>query len=128
METMKTRINMLLCLASAMSYQPSTYSVVKFMVNVRLMEKSVKSHVGRVIVVNVMIQYRVPGSTRRTVRIARARNPNVDGDCSAAWRAATADGRALVALLAGELAASAAMVFCPEGLNRGRANVKVGPF
>jgi hypothetical protein len=94
-----------------------TYKVVKFIVNVRLMEKSVKSHVGRVMVVKVMIQYRVPGSTRRTVRMARARKPNVEGVCSAAWRAATADGRTLgafgellVTALTVELAASAAMV------------------
>lgn len=33
-----------------------TYTVVKFMVNVKLMEKSVKSHVGSVIVEKVMIQ------------------------------------------------------------------------
>lgn len=39
------------------------YSVVKFMVKVKLMEKSVKSHVGRVMVVNVMIQYSSPGMT-----------------------------------------------------------------
>ncbi len=33
-----------------------TYKVVMFMVNVRLVEKSVKRIVGRVIVVKVMIQ------------------------------------------------------------------------
>jgi hypothetical protein len=91
------------------------------MVNVRLMEKRVKSHVGRVMVVKVMIQYRVPGSTRKTVRIARARKPNVEGVCSAAWRAATAEGTALVAFrellvaalaeeLTEELTASVAMM------------------
>jgi hypothetical protein len=35
--------------------------VVKFMVNVKLMEKSVKSHVGSVIVVKVMTQYNTLG-------------------------------------------------------------------
>ena len=38
-----------------------TYSVVKFMVNVRLMENRVKSHVGRVIVVKVINQNSNPG-------------------------------------------------------------------
>lgn len=37
--------------------------MVKFMVNVRLMEKSVKSHVGRVMVEKVMIQYKTLGIT-----------------------------------------------------------------
>lgn len=36
--------------------QTKTYRVVKFMVKVKLMEKSVKSHVGSVIVEKVMIQ------------------------------------------------------------------------
>jgi hypothetical protein len=91
------------------------------MVNVRLMEKRVKSHVGRVMVLKVMIQYRVPGSTRKTVRMARARKPNVEGVCSAAWRAATAEGTTLVAFrellvaalaeeLTEELTASVAMM------------------
>lgn len=35
----------------------TTYSVVKFIVNVKLIEKSVKSHVGNVIVVKAMTQY-----------------------------------------------------------------------
>jgi hypothetical protein len=36
--------------------------VVKFMVNVRLMEKSVNNHVGNVMVAKVMIQYRTLGT------------------------------------------------------------------
>lgn len=40
-----------------------SYSVVKFIVNVRLMEKSVNSHVGNVMVEKVMIQYRTLGMT-----------------------------------------------------------------
>lgn len=43
--------------------QIGTYSVVKFMVNVKLMEKSVKSHVGRVMVEKVMSQYKARGTT-----------------------------------------------------------------
>jgi hypothetical protein len=37
--------------------------VVKFIVKVRLIEKSVKSHVGNVIVVKVMSQYKPRGMT-----------------------------------------------------------------
>jgi hypothetical protein len=62
------------------------------MVKVKLMENRVKSHVGRVMVVKVMIQYSVPGSTVRTVRIARARTPNVEGFFSVACRVAMAVG------------------------------------
>ena len=40
-----------------------TYKVVKFMVKVRLIEKRVKSHVGRVMVVKVITQYRKLGIT-----------------------------------------------------------------
>lgn len=43
----------------------NTYSVVAFMVNVRLVEKMVKSKVGTVMVVNVMSQYNTPGMTRK---------------------------------------------------------------
>lgn len=35
---------------------------MKFIVNVKLVEKSVKSHVGKVIVAKVIIQYRTPGT------------------------------------------------------------------
>lgn len=41
-----------------MSY---TYSVVKFIVNVKLVEKRANSTVGKVIVVKVMIQINMPG-------------------------------------------------------------------
>jgi hypothetical protein len=43
-----------------------TYRVVKFIVNVRLIENSVKSHVGRVMVQKVMAQYRMLGMTWKT--------------------------------------------------------------
>jgi hypothetical protein len=43
-----------------------TYSVVKFIVNVKLIEKSVKSHVGNVMVVKAMIQYSPRGSVWKT--------------------------------------------------------------
>lgn len=42
-----------------------TYRVVTFIVNVKLMEKVVKSHVGSVKVVKVASQYRKPGIMRR---------------------------------------------------------------
>lgn len=54
------------------------YKVVKFIVKVRLMENNVNSHVGKVIVVNVMNQYKAPGSTRRTLRMTRASRPKVE--------------------------------------------------
>ena len=41
--------------------QMYAYKVVKFMVKVRLMEKRVNSHLGRVMVVNVTIQNNPPG-------------------------------------------------------------------
>jgi hypothetical protein len=40
-----------------------TYRVVKFMVKVKLIEKSVNSHVGRVMVAKVITQYRKLGMT-----------------------------------------------------------------
>lgn len=40
-----------------------SYRVVKFMVNVKLMEKSVKSHVGNVMVVKAISQYNPRGIT-----------------------------------------------------------------
>ena len=94
----------------------STYKVVKFMVNVRLMEKRVKSHVGSVMVVNVTIQYKRPGSTMRTVRITRPSRPNVDGEAASAalmaemeaCSASVAFSRAGTALLAADDAALAA--------------------
>ena len=45
------------------SLSDKTYSVVAFMVNVKLMEKSVKSHVGSVMVEKVMNQYSPRGTT-----------------------------------------------------------------
>lgn len=56
------------------------YSVVKFMVKVRLMEKSVKSHVGRVRVEKVMIQYRRLGMTwKKTVNSQPSQPAMVEG-------------------------------------------------
>lgn len=77
----------------------AAYRVVKFMVKVKLMENSVKSHVGKVMVVKVMIQYRAPGRTLRMVRITRPRRPNVEGDdVSAGGRADSDVCKASVAL------------------------------
>ncbi len=47
-----------------------TYSVVAFMVIVRLAENNVNSHVGKEIVVKVMIEYRIPGRSGSTLRTA----------------------------------------------------------
>lgn len=54
-----------------------TYSVVKFMVNVKLMEKSVNSPVGSVMVVKVMTQYRKLGTAWKTKRKRRPRTPGM---------------------------------------------------
>jgi len=46
--------------------QIETYRVVKFMVNVKLMEKSVNNRVGNVMVTKVIIQYRTLGTVWKT--------------------------------------------------------------
>jgi hypothetical protein len=88
---------------------------VKFIVNVRLIEKSVKSHVGSV----YDIQKRIVGSTLRTERIVRASRPYVeDGALSAAliaardvWTASGALERTAAELCTSDVTASgAAMV------------------
>ena len=48
-----------------------TYNVVKFIVKVKLVENSVKSHVGRVIDTNVTSQYRTLGITFTPTRRKR---------------------------------------------------------
>lgn len=64
----------------------SPYKVVKFIVNVKLMENSVNSHAGKVYVT----QYKRVGSTPRTESTMRPRRPKVDdGVISAAFIAAT---------------------------------------
>ena len=67
--------------------------------NVKVVENSVNSQVGRVIVVKVMIQYSRPGMTLRTASITRPKSPKVEGDAiSAARKASTDDCAASVAL------------------------------
>lgn len=106
--------------------QQSSYSVVKFMVNVRLMENRVKSHVGSV----YETQKRMVGSTLRIERMTRPRTPKVDdGVLSAALRAAmdvwTASGTLEMAaaelLTSGVTASGAAMIdraLCDGGVTR----------
>jgi len=48
----------------------SAYRVVKFIVNVRLVEKRANSTVGKVIVVKVMIHISIPGITLTIASIA----------------------------------------------------------
>lgn len=55
------------------------YSVVKFIVTVRLIDIRVNSHVGRVIVVKARTQYSAPGITLSTARTTRPRKPNDEG-------------------------------------------------
>lgn len=77
------------CQGSAISITThgcDTYSVVAFIVNVRLVEKSVKSTAGRVMVENVMIQSSTLGivfAISRTRPPARA-NHGLDGSPSRA--------------------------------------------
>ena len=48
--------------AGVVSTSEYTYNVVKFMVKVKLIEKRVNSHVGNVMVLNVMSQTSAPGT------------------------------------------------------------------
>jgi hypothetical protein len=73
----------------------SSYKVVKFIVNVRLIENNVNSHVGKVMVVTVIIQYRMLGITRKIARTTRPKRPKVEGDDdSAALSCETEDSTA----------------------------------
>jgi hypothetical protein len=56
----------------------STHSVVKFIVNVRLIENRVNNHVGRVMVVKVMTQYRTLGTTWKRNRKRRPINVAIE--------------------------------------------------
>jgi hypothetical protein len=56
------------------------YRVVKFIVKVRLMEKRVNSHVGKVYVT----QYRMVGSTLKMDRMTRPSRPKVVGGVGSA--------------------------------------------
>jgi hypothetical protein len=55
----------------------STYSVVKFIVKVKLMENSVNSHVGRVMVAKVINQKSRPGMMLKSNRTDRPREANI---------------------------------------------------
>jgi hypothetical protein len=64
-----------------LSTENKTHRVVKFIVNVKLVEKSVKSHVGSVIVVNVTDQKRILGKTRRRNKSRRPDRPRKELVC-----------------------------------------------
>jgi hypothetical protein len=82
----------------------ATYRVVKFMVKVKLMEKSVNSHVGRVYVT----QYKTVGSTLKMDRITRPKRPKlVDGVVSAGLMPSTELERASAVLCIAALETSA---------------------
>jgi hypothetical protein len=51
--------------------------VVKFIVKVKLMEKSVNSHVGRVMVAKVINQKSMPGMMLRRKRTDRPKEANI---------------------------------------------------
>jgi len=57
-----------------------TYRVVKFIVNVNVVENSVNSHVGKVIVVNVINQYRMEGIVLNAKRTRCPRAPIMEVD------------------------------------------------
>jgi hypothetical protein len=60
----------------ALGLEVSTYTVVAFKVNVRLVENSVNSHDGRVNVVKVINQYSINGTTFTVDKTSRAKNPS----------------------------------------------------
>ena len=72
-----------------------SYKVVKFIVKVKLIEKSVNSHAGNVYV----IQYKTVGSTLRMERMTRPSKPKVvDGVVSAGFIPRIEDDSASVVL------------------------------
>jgi hypothetical protein len=80
----------------------STYNVVKLRVNVRLIENSVKSHVGRVIVTNVIVQKSAPGMNLRTANMIRPSKPDdgVEASSSASVKAAATELESAAAVAA----------------------------
>ena len=56
----------------------STHRVVKFIVKVKLMENSVNSHVGSVMVAKVISQKRTPGMMVKSDRTGRPKEVNMD--------------------------------------------------
>jgi hypothetical protein len=55
-----------------------THRVVKFIVKVKLMENSVNSHVGSVMVAKVISQKRMPGIKLKSDRTGRPKEANMD--------------------------------------------------
>lgn len=79
-----------------MQMAPDPYKVVKFMVNVRLIENSVNNHVGKVYVT----QKRTVGRTPNTESTTRPKSPKVvEGGCSADFMAVAVALRAPIVLL-----------------------------
>jgi hypothetical protein len=69
-------------ISNASIVEQMSYKVVKFIVKVKLIEKSVNSHAGNVYV----IQYKMVGSTLKTERMTRPSKPEVvDGVVSAGF-------------------------------------------
>ena len=90
--------------------------MVKFIVNVKLVEKSVKSHVGREIDVKVMSQKRTPGITLSKSSIKWPTQPSHDLEGTPSAVVASPDAWAnalLVALPTTELSALAFTVTLP---------------
>lgn len=97
------------------------------MVKVKLMENKVKSHVGSVMVVKVMIQYSAPGSTVRMLSTTRASRPNVEEEavfstggavCRTSATAATVWDRLVATELEACMASAAAVAMVDGGGER----------
>jgi hypothetical protein len=81
-----------------------SYRVVKFMVKVKLIEKSVNNHAGNVYV----IQYKMVGRTLNTERMTRPSKPKVvEGVASAGFMPSTEDEKASAVLYTAALETSA---------------------
>lgn len=88
-----------------------THSVVKFMVNVKLVEKSVNSHVGREIEVKVISQKRRPGITLTKSSIKWPTQPSHDLGGKPSGVVASADAWAIAVLVALPMTEPSALAF-----------------
>ena len=84
------------------------------MVNVKLVEKSVNSHVGREIDVNVMSQNRTPGITLNRSRIRWPTQPSQELEVVSSGVVASADARAIAVLVALPMMELSALEFMVE--------------
>jgi hypothetical protein len=101
---MNTTTSILHIFSGNSTTEEMSYRVVKFMVKVKLMEKSVNNHAGNVYV----IQYKMVGSTLKTERMTRPSKPNVvEGVASTGFIPSTEDEKASAVLYTTALETSA---------------------